>query len=418
MDFLQAGCNISHLLKDEIAHELSIRRLTVNPASRRDSLRKVLKQTADLARRGSLKFTTLEESDLSSEITICQHKAEEIEKAIVDDLPASTLDRLHSRCKYLQCRLSRLPESSEEVQLLKAAVNSLLERLAKEDSNPSDSCSSDDQSDTCSRVVTKKIIYKPLSTFNVNSLNLKYKGDTCARTFVTRLEELRVARKISEEAIFRGFPEILDGPALSWFRSNRADFVTYHDVLKALRDDFDIPDLDYQLLQEIRSRTQSRNETIVFFVSTVLGMFERLSTEAPEAEKLDILLRNIRPEYSRELALHDVTSIKQLKSYCKRIELANVRSASFREPNIPSSSSTPTAVHKPHSFNQRRAPTQSHSFVATVNQPDSRPPCFRCGMTNHTTNVCRNSRDIVCFKCGTKGVRTPDCTKCMARPKN
>lgn len=59
MDFLQAGCKISHLHKDELIHELAIRKLPVNPHSRRDSVYQALKQTADHTRRGSLKFTSL-----------------------------------------------------------------------------------------------------------------------------------------------------------------------------------------------------------------------------------------------------------------------------------------------------------------------------------------------------------------------
>jgi hypothetical protein len=271
--------------------------------------------------------------------------------------------------------------------------------------------------------VIREIIYKTEKCFNINALNLKYKGDTCVRVFLTRLEELRVARRIPEKQIYHGFPEILDGPALSWFRSNRAKLLSYQEVIEALKDDFDIPDLDYKLLQEIRARTQAKDETIVFFVSTVLGMFARLSREVSEEEKLDILLRNVRPDYSQELALYDITSIQQLKTYCKRLEVARVKAENFREPsssNVKKNSSGAFPSMNPvrNNFNSKQTYPNTKSFVSSVGQSTPRSPCFRCGLTNHSTNVCRKSRDIVCFRCGEKGVRTPDCPKCTNNSKN
>lgn len=425
MDFLKAGCKLSHLLKDEITHELTIRKLTVNPVSRRNSLQKVLQQTAELARRGSLKFNSLEEVDLSTELDTCRHKIEEIESSLKEDLSSAAVSRLTSRCNYLLCRLSRLSSDVEEVQLLRDTLQVMLNRLGSDGSDSAPSSSDDEGgSSTKTRPVIREIVYKTEKSFNINSLNLKYKGDTCVRIFLTRLEELRVARRIPEKQIYHGFPEILDGPALSWFRSNRANLLSYLDVVKALKEDFDIPDLDYLLLQEIRARTQAKNETIVFYVSTVLGMFARLSQDLPEEEKLDILLRNIRPEYSKELALYDVTSIQQLKAYCKRLELAKVKADKFCEPssshgrNYSSNSLSFPKQNERNVFNSTRLNPNSKSFVSSVEQPSSKQPCFRCGLSNHSTGTCRKSRDIVCFRCGEKGVRTPDCPKCSKNSKN
>lgn len=427
MDFLKAGGKIAHLHKDELTHELLIRKLPINTDARRHSLVQALKQTADLTRRGSLKGS-LVETNTSSELSICERKIEEIEAEIGDDLSSAAAIRLKSRSKYLLCRLSRLPEDLEEVKPLKATLRTILERLeGDKDSVSSSSDSEENMFEECAPV-TREIVYKTEKSFNINSLNLKFKGDTCVRTFLTRLEELRVARQIPEGRIFRSFPEILDGPALSWFRSNRVNFSSYSEVTRALKDDFDIPDLDFKLLQEIRARTQAKNETIVSFVSTVLGMFERLNKEVSEADKLDILTRNIRPEYSRELALQDISSVSQLKSLCKRIELMKVRADQFREPSssIVNTSYTDTSSKPVGKEQYRRNFIPKHttnvstkSYVAAVAQPVSKQPCFRCGLTNHPTRMCRKSRELVCFKCGEKGVRVPECPKCTINtPKN
>lgn len=423
MDFLDSGCKLTHLHKDEITHELSIRKLPYNPSSRRNSLCQALKQTAKLSRRGSLLVADLTPADVASELEICRRKADEIGQALAEDLAVSAIDRLSSRCRYLLCRLSRLSDNPEGVAELKEKIKLMLEKLKENNSSNSDSESDQGSSSSSEQVtrIVKKIIYQPEKSFNINSLNLKFKGDTCVRNFVSRLEELRLARNLSEAQIFRGFPEILDGPALSWFRSNRSNFKTYREIIVALKEDFDIPDLDHLLLQEIRARTQAKSETIVSFVSTILGMFDRLEKKVSEEMKLDILSRNIRPEYSRDLALQDIHSIEHLKALCKRIELSQVKAAQFREPNssnqVEKSSPAPARNSEVRNKFPNRHSMSKH-FVASVSKNNSRPPCFRCGMNNHSTSVCRNSREIVCYKCGAKGVRTPDCPKCGSIPKN
>jgi hypothetical protein len=427
MDFIQAGANITHLKKDEISHELVIRGCRVNPESRRSSLQQVLIQTADLAQKGGVKLGLSGNFDSSVEISIVQRKVEEIEKALQIGPSPSAKARLLSRCKYFLCRVSRLQTDNEDVQLLRVTLSAIMDRLQAVSGSDSDDDDSDVSSHDVTAKVIKKVIYKTEKQFNINTLNLKYNGNSCARLFLRRLEELRVARQISEPSIFRGFPEILDGPALSWFRSKREQFTSYTDVVTALRDDFDIPDLDFKLLQEIRSRTQARDESIVSFVSVVLGMFERLNKKVPEEERLDILTRNIRPDYSRELALQDVTSISQLTSLCKRIELAKVKADQFREP----SSSKPNTGSFNHKMgaepkfasrsNLEKSPafyTNSKSYVASVGTAASKQACFRCGMTNHVTSRCKKSREVICFKCGEKGVRTPECPTCSIQPKN
>ncbi|XP_048004297.1 uncharacterized protein LOC125240446 [Leguminivora glycinivorella] len=427
MDFIKAGCKITHLHKDEITHELAIRRLPVNPVSRRTSLCQALKETVELARKGSLKFQDLVVNDPVGEIKLCQDKIQEIEREVSDDISAVAKDRLLSRCKYLICRLSRLDQNLEEVQLLKGTVSTIMEQLLGDDSSASSESGGEDPASAVGDRIVREVVYKPEKTFNINSLNLKFKGDTCVRSFLSRLEELRVARRISENRIYRGFPEILEGPALSWFRSQRTDLLSYREVVSALREEFDIPDLDHLLLQEIRNRTQAKSETIVYFVSTMLGMYDRLSRQVPEEDKLDTLMRNIRPEFSKDLALHDVRSIKQLKDLCRRIELAQVKAKQFHEPLLSKksgSSSLGTEENKGETrnrFGSARTSNMSKTFVAAVGQTSSGRNdlcCFRCGKTNHPTRACRSSRETVCFKCGAKGVRTPECPKCNPVPKN
>lgn len=424
MDFVTAGCPIEFLHKDELVYELKLRHLPAEPTSSTDDLRKLLRHTCKLTRRGSVKAIDQFVIDQASELTVCTPKVAEIEASSKDLTSSERLvKRLVARCNYILCRLSRISEPEEGIAKLKSSLICLLMRLESDADEPEDTGESY-STPVVNHVENPLCVQQVPKTYNLNSLNLKYRGDTCVRVFITRLEELRVARKIPNDIIFDGFPDILEGPALYWFRANKTNFSCYKDVIQSLGDDFDIPDLDHKLLAEIRQRTQAKSETIVVFLSIMVGMFSRLRKTLSEDEQLDIILRNIRPEYSMELALHDIISIDQLKFVCKKLELAKAKAIDFKEPLLTNDSLAPdfTYSNKSRNSNPKQLNTNfgnpKPKPIASLNSKDNKSlHCFRCGMNNHNTNKCLKSRDLVCFKCGNKGVKTPECTKCNV-PKN
>ena len=424
------NCNISFLLKDELEHELKVHKITYNPTCTVIQLRKLLRKTFKLARRGSLKFSPLDcPSDIEKEVSDLTEKGNALVASFADkNLEPSARSRLIGRANYLLSRISRIPEPLEELLNLQSKIVNCL----SDTTGSSDSSSESEEDNENSHCHNQTVIYKPEKSYNLNSLNLKFKGDTCVRAFLTRLEELYVARKIPKEYVFTGFPDLIDGPALHWYRANKHKFTNYDQLVAALRSDFDIPDYDYRLLQEIHSRTQAKDETLVIFLSVILGMMSRLSRTLTEEEKLDIVLRNIRPEYSRELALVDIKTISELQTLGKKLELCKARIANFSEPTFSKNSiasdfdykskstasyTKPTLNERSSSVNTTERDTKNMSNSET-SKPSSALLCFRCGKNNHTTSRCTASREVMCFKCGLRNVKTPDCPKCSKPSKN
>lgn len=408
MSFL--NCNVNFLLKDELEHELSTHKITYAPGSDVDKLRKLLRFTLKLARRGSFKSPpTLETADPEREEVLLQVKGETIIKAFEDaNVSESSRARTEGRANYILTRISRVSNPSEE---LLALQGSLVGCLADDEGSSSSASENENDGDT-SHYHSKTVIYKPEKSYNLNSLNLKFKGDTCVRAFLSRLQELYVARKIPKECVFTGFPDLIEGPALYWYRANKHKFSQLDELLSALQSDFDLPDFDYRLLQEIRSRTQAKDETLVVFLSTVIGMMSRLNTKLSESEKLEIVLRNIRPEYSRELALIDVRSIDHLQELGKKLELCKARVEKFTEPSFSKDSVAQDFNYKLKSSTQTVRASSIQSDQPP--KPNNTIPrfCLRCGDCKHPTSRCPNSREIMCFKCGLPRVKTPDCPRC------
>lgn len=408
---------IEYLIKEELAHELKALHIPFNTEHTCDDLRKLLRQTRSLVRRGSLKPSPALPVDCQEEVVACKTKIQELEAAVSSSksLTNAQRDRLVGRANYYLGRLARVTGHEAEVNGMKGSLVNCLSVL-----NPEAESSDSEVEIFCSPVRgASKSVCHIEPRYNLCSLNLKYKGDTCVRAFITRLEELRLSRDIPERIILNGFPDIVDGPALFWYRGNKHMFSSYSELLAALKTDFDIPDFDFKLKREITARTQARYESIVVYLSIMGGLFSRLTEPLSEMEKLNILTRNIRPEYSRELALVDVSTVQQLKTLCVKLELANSRAADFVEP---SSSRYTIAPDMQFRAMNPRAPRKEE--VASFDKPPmERTPyfCFRCSEAGHPTNRCPRSREVLCFKCGYKGVRSPDCPSCnepVPNPKN
>lgn len=151
------------------------------------------------------------------------------------------------------------------------------------------------------------------------------------------------------------------------------------------------------------------------------AMFSRLTKALPVSEQLDILMRNIRPEYMRKLALVEIDSIEMLKTYLKRLELIRVRSEMFIEPQTLDFTLTKDVnsfINVSHeNLTKQVAEIKTNNTRTYTNNPQNRK-CLRSGLNNHITKYYKKSREILCCKCGQKGVKITECSKYKISPKN
>ncbi|XP_063627476.1 uncharacterized protein LOC134798981 [Cydia splendana] len=291
---------------------------------------------------------------------------------------------------------------------------------------------------------------------------LKYSGKACVFSFIQRVEEFVEVRNISKDRVLKFAYEIFTDDALHWFRCNKESFQSWDDVVVLLKKDFSPKNYDYRLTNEIKYRTQGEQENISIYLSIMHGMFSRLVKPLSEEEKLEIILHNIRPCYASTLAASpEIKDLKTLKTLCTNYEDIQSRLSLFHEPpRVTSETLAPefayTKYHKnniyytnknyqntnsnekqKNYYNQNKYPNYSSSFnynksktteekptttnavQATANSTknvntasNSRKYCPRCRTDTHSLKECKQPHFPICFKCGNKGVRYPDCKSC------
>ncbi|XP_063380626.1 uncharacterized protein LOC134667231 [Cydia fagiglandana] len=239
----------------------------------------------------------------------------------------------------------------------------------------------------------------------VQKLNLKYDGKTCVKAFLRKLEQVRVSRDIPDSTLFRSACELFTDEASSWFNGICDQVHCWTDLKAVMIRDYLPLDYNVRLMREIRARTQGFDESIVNYVSVMLNYFSRLETPLPEAEKLSILVQNVRPFYSKQLALFKIESIGELKDRCRQLEAATQSAKRFAEPDRDLSKSLAhDLVYKPLTTKTVSAVQASADF------------CVRCRVDGHTLKTCKAAPKLVCYRCGENDVTARTCPKCASTP--
>ncbi|XP_028156956.1 uncharacterized protein LOC114350381 [Ostrinia furnacalis] len=273
---------------------------------------------------------------------------------------------------------------------------------------------------------------------------LKFSGKTCVHSFIQKTEEFVQSRGISFEKILSLAYEIFTDDALHWYRYNKDRVGTWQELC----------DYDYRLAAEIRSRTQGEKENIIIYTSIMHGLFSRLSKPFSDEEKLEVILHNIRPCYANTLAASpEIKSIDDLVSICRNFENIQSRFSSFQEPPRASSNTLAPEFAYKHSTtftnnnykNQQNKPYSNYksnnntnyknTTVAAIQSENNSEPddinnvnvitpnpsqgfCRRCRINGHTLKTCRKDRYIVCFGCGKKDFKYPNCPDCNPKSGN
>lgn len=290
---------------------------------------------------------------------------------------------------------------------------------------------------------------------------LKFNGRTCVHVFIQKVSEFCTSRNISHTKLLTYATEIFTDQALHWYRSVRDEVHCWEDLTRRLIADFSQFDYDYRLLAEIRNRTQGESENIIIYLAIMSELFSRLSKAITESEKLEIILHNIRPCYANTLVSYgsDVDTIDTLRFLCRNYEKIQALSAQFREPprvttetlapdlafSKPQDTSNYKHYRQNYNFNKNpmtsyqsygkynyNKPTnqqtsgQSNSAgakVASISlnpiyEENNKRYCPRCRNSSHNLRQCNRERFLVCFKCGRKDVKYPDCTTCNPKEKS
>lgn len=256
--------------------------------------------------------------------------------------------------------------------------------------------------------------------------NITFSGEnneTSLNDFLSRVELLARAEKVSDDDLLSSAVYLFTGSASIWFRAFNPYFCTWDQLVDGLKTQFLPVDYDFWLLKELEQRRQGDLENFGLFFASMEMMFRNLSFRLSEQQKLAIVMRNMLPMYSDRLALEEINSLPQLAARCKRIEEVRYRNSRQGIPQIHRRDLLEPAFSYQGQYVQKQRVAELNTMeyegepdyvqVAQVtNQGQRTNLCYNCGTPGHQFSQCRAERKLFCYRCGLSGYVTRTCTRC------
>lgn len=428
------------LYRDELEYELRVRGMLETKSETVASMRAILKQMLTKDKFGVLTTHESFSFNFDDEINCCNKKVNELLEYVqsIETVPNANEQRtIEAKLSHLYGRLNRMSEdelktgagSKQQVsvdQLLKVLndieydLDKRTERLfiasAKVKENESSSSRQEYTNQTETNKAMLHVIKQPVPIYQWGIyFNGSCKG-LSVNAFIERVEELMLARGVSEDEMLVSIIDLLQGSALSWYRSVRSKITCWQHFIELFKNEYQPYDYENELWKEIRGRMQGSSENVSNYFAIMKNLFARLPRQPSEYEKLLVLRKNILPYYIHALGLTTVDHVDELADLCKRLEISrqwaerssSVRpKVSFIEPDLAYQESKGSSLYK----NER---DNCHKLAAVGK--DNR--CWNCNQEGHRFSQCRKKRNKkFCFTCGKKDVTKFTCDNCSGNGK-
>lgn len=248
----------------------------------------------------------------------------------------------------------------------------------------------------------------------VSQWNLKFTGESNSMSlssFLERVEELKMARNVSEDELFRSGIDLFQGRAYIWYLSARKKAQDWQSLVVLLRKQFQPRDYNDKLFEEIKNRTMGPHESIGIYIAVMENLFSRLSVKLSEKARLRIIMNNITPFYQTQLALTNIDSIDELLDFCQRLEACKTSVEGYK---APPSRKTDRLLEPDLAYVDEYRANLSVSLADEVNtrNPRNVMKCYNCKVAGHKASECKEPHHRRCFKCGKPNFTVRTCPAC------
>jgi hypothetical protein len=413
-----------HLLLPEIDYELKIRGSFTN-RDRAEKI-KILSRLLFRESQGS-ELIDLEDYDstFEEEREAINDTAVSIASLILEfeGNPKDTLlSRIRSRIAHLTGRVQRL-EVSDDSENKKTYKQEMYITCLSLDADVHEKIKSDvDITDLNAGVLAQQPVINvttpPLScsnnNFSLHKWNIKFSGDAnTVFNFLEKVTDYATARNVSDEVLFEGFIELVEGKAFTWYRSVKSSVLNWEDLKTKLKNDFLPPNYEDEIWEQIKARKQRKGEPVVLFFAELENLFNRISRIVCEATRVKFLRQNLLPDYLSHIALSNTDTVQELLAVVKRLEEAEY----FKNKNIAYRESRNKVTPLRRTAPQVSEVAEENLTVPSVSDSKNENAsktliCWNCQKSGHTYTSCKFKRNKFCFRCGAKNVTVNSCKKC------
>lgn len=252
------------------------------------------------------------------------------------------------------------------------------------------------------------------TSVRVKEWKISYDGTSPVSDFLFKIETLCERTNCSYDQLMASFHVLLSGKAENWFwlftKQNRN--ASYPELKFALTKEFGSLESDHDIILKISSRKQTLKESYDDFHSSVITMNSRLTDPMAERSLIEIMKRNVNANLKVLLFNSQPRTLNDLRDMARKGEEV------LRESKLHLVYSSAKQVNELHreeddvSDNEIDDPqVEALQLPKRYSKPDySKIQCWNCSDYGHSYIYCMDeARNVFCYKCGLKGVLTPNC---------
>ncbi|KAG0421454.1 hypothetical protein HPB47_002650 [Ixodes persulcatus] len=153
----------------------------------------------------------------------------------------------------------------------------------------------------------------------------EYSGYANRKSVADFLDELREYLAVSDmtevELVSRILSIALTGSAATWHR-RQPPFLTLHDLSEQFKSEFLPPDYGARMLDDLRARTEHRDESLVEFVLALQTLYDGVNRSASDAHKVSRAIRQSHPQFHPYLRGREFRSSDELAQEAHQIQIS------------------------------------------------------------------------------------------------
>ncbi|XP_066590582.1 micronuclear linker histone polyprotein-like [Prorops nasuta] len=193
------------------------------------------------------------------------------------------------------------------------------------------SSSSERSSESSSRYSSRRAT-RVIDAFRKWGIRFKNHDADDAEDFIENLEHCRNVSDLTFSEIRETLPVVLSGEAKAWFKVEGSSCSTWRDFREAFLSQFGDEEDNDAKWEKARQQTQREGESIKAYLVRIRSILKEIRPTPSVSVQLDLVYRNLRPNYRRRMFRRDFDSFTGLREIGREIEKNAEIDKAFKPP--------------------------------------------------------------------------------------
>ncbi|KAJ8973694.1 hypothetical protein NQ317_015360 [Molorchus minor] len=139
--------------------------------------------------------------------------------------------------------------------------------------------------------------------------------------------------------------DLFEGDAYTWYNMVKDWATDWNSLVGLMREQFLPETFDRDLFEEIKRKTQGDHESIGLYIASMKWLFNKMTNPVAEETQFEIIMERIDPYYQPFIAFAQISTITELLTACRKLDVKRELAKSFKPPPAKNKSLIPELAY-------------------------------------------------------------------------